>query len=213
MSKRPALPDHETMVANIVATFERASASQVERGRVWYRAANCIVSEIGLLTETPTHIVAYVLAALSPRNPWAWNVADAYAFCTAFADSQPMPTATTFKRNARNAWVALEERRYPWRGPALKVRAFVDAIMGECNAVVVDTWAARVATNGEVDYVPGVGAYRAIAAAYSDAARRVHMLPVEVQAITWLVAQSGGINRPPKSGTPSVVIAMLEDYS
>lgn len=208
--------DHATMVVNIHAARARATAAQVEAGRAWYPAASKIVSAIADATTTADHRIAHCLAALSPRNPWRWNVADAFAYAQAKVEGRTMPKATTFKRNQHAAWRALSADGQPWLTSAPKVRNFVGAILGDTGAIVIDTWAVRVATDGSKSRVATDKEYYAVAHAYREAAQALGEQPSTLQAITWLVARTegtavssraatGGI----KAGTPMWLAALV----
>jgi hypothetical protein len=205
------------MVEAIVATYRRASGAQLYDGAHWYGVARNIVDAIAAETTTDPMRIAYALAALSPRNPWAWNVADAYHFASSAASGGVMPTATTYGANRRAAWLALTSDKIPWSSTALKVRAFVAAIMGDEHSVVVDVWAMRVVTFGERSEPRTTGVYRRVAHAYTEAANVLGVTPCTAQAVTWLVAQSEGLgsarpNRHDKTckrGTPSFVRDLL----
>ena len=187
------LPPHGDMVDAIVATYRRASFAQLHDGENWYAVARNIVYTIAAETTTDPGRIACALAALSPRNPWAWSVADVYAFASSAALGGEMPTATTYGANRRTAWRALTSDGVPWTDAALKVRAFVGAIMGNEWSVVVDVWAVRVVTGGELSEAKSTGLYRRIAHAYTEAANILGVTPCTVQAVTWLVAQSEGL--------------------
>lgn len=214
---RANVGDHGDMVAAIVETYARADDAQRSAGRAWYGTAGRIVRSIATDTRNPADRVAAALAALSPRNPWRWNVADCYTFASAYAADPhgPIPSATTFSVNRGNAWLALAGDS-AWRTRAPKVRAFVAAILGDHGAVVVDTWAIRVATRGALAEVRDAE-YDHVAAAYRDAAMMVGETPSAVQAITWIVAQSEGLasarrgrhDETFKRGTPAAVIALF----
>lgn len=214
---RANVGDHADMVAAIIETYGRADDAQRSGGRAWYGSAGRMVRSIAADTLQPADRVAAALAALSPRNPWRWNVADAYAFAAAYrADPHgPIPSATTFSVNRGNAWLALAGDT-AWRTRAPKVRAFVAAILGDHGAVVVDTWAIRVATRGALTDVRDAE-YDHVAAAYRDAATMIGETPAAVQAITWLVAQSEGMassrrgrhDETFKRGTPAAVVALF----
>jgi hypothetical protein len=214
---RKELPRHRDMVANIVDTYNRATLEQRESGRRWYPLAGRIVEHIAAETRTDAVRVAYALAALSPRNPWRWNVADAYSFAEARQQGRTMPRATTFKRNQESAWLALSADTAPWCTAAPKVNAFVAAIMGNPLSVVVDVWAIRVAIQADRKTIT-LSDYVDIAEAYKDAARSIGEQPAHIQAITWLVAQTEGLathrrGRPDlsfKAGTPDLVRSMFE---
>lgn len=218
--KAGRLPSHEAMVRAIVAGHERATNAQRDAGRAWYGAAGTIVDAIADATGRPRERVALAVAALSPRNPWRWNVADAYAFAVAARDGGPRPTATTFSANADRAWQALRAADGdPWTSAAPKGRAFAAAVLGDKGAVVVDTWAMRVATDGALADVRR-GEYAAVADAYRAAAIEVGEWPVDLQAITWLVAQSEGLasrrrgrhDMTFKAGTATFVRELLGAY-
>lgn len=213
------LPTHRDMVDAIVVAYDRATDDQVVAGKCWYGDARYIVERIADATgfgDEPMR-VAYALAALSPRNPWAWNVADAYHFASAATHGGEMPTATTYGANRRAAWVALTSDKIPWSTTALKVRAFVSAIMGDELAVVVDVWAMRVVTNGAMSEAKSTKTYRNVAYAYCEAAHELGVTPSVAQAVTWLVAQAEGLgsgrrnrhDRSCKRGTPAFVRDLL----
>lgn len=187
---------HDDMVVNILRYRQAATAQQVEAGTAWYDVAGGIVQLIADQTHMDSVRVGFALSALSPRNPWRWNVADVYAYASARAEGRTMPTATTFKRNQLAAWRALD-RNIPlvdvWFTAAPKVNAFVSAIMGDHGSVVVDTWAVKVATGGALKRVANTAQYQAVARAYSEAAGTIGENAAVTQAITWLVAQTEGL--------------------
>jgi len=209
--------DHDDMVANILTYWRSASPEQHEAGVRWYplagRLAQLIADEVGISPDR----IGFAIAALSPRNPWRWNVADAYAFASAKAEGRTMPRATTFKRNWVRAWQALDTGIDPWTGTAPKVRAFVACIFGDHDAVVVDVWAVRVATGGSKSRVTDKQ-YAKVASAYRHAAEQLGELPSTVQAVTWLVAQTEGLathrvgrhDLTFKAGTPDFIRAALQ---
>jgi hypothetical protein len=210
--------DHGDMVANILATWDHASPVQREAGARWYPEAGKLAAMIADQTGIDTRRVVLTIAALSPRNPWRWNVFDAYSFAVARAEGRACPKATTFKRNWAAAWRALDPTvTEPRLTSALKVRAFVDAIMGDLDSVVVDTWAVRVATGGALRRVNGDRQYRLVAHAYNVAANLRDVPPSTMQATTWLVAQTEGLatlrtgrhDLAFKAGTPAWLQAAL----
>ncbi len=214
------LPDDATMVANILHYWDSASPVQVEAGTRRYPEAGKLATLIAEQTGIDTRRVVLAIAALSPRNPWRWNIFDAYSFAVARAEGRTCPRATTFKRNWAAAWRALDPMtENPWLTSALKVRAFVEAIMGDDLSVVVDTWAIRVATGGSWNRSPNDKVYASVAHAYVIAANLRSVAPTTMQAVTWLVAQSEGLatsrsGRPDlafKAGTPEWLKAALTE--
>ncbi len=183
----------DDMRDSILAVYDSATGDQKVAGRAWYGVAGNVVTAIADQTGIVEERIAYALAALSPRNPWRWNVADTYCFAVAAGSGGDMPSATTFKRNQRAAWRALADGGQPWLSAALKVRAFVRAVTGDADAVVVDVWAYRVAKGVSPDRAVKAGEYGPIADAYRQAAALRGESPSSMQAITWLVAQTEGL--------------------
>lgn len=177
--------------AHIRAVRAQATPADIARGRDWYRAARRIVDAIADWAGVEPDRVAAMLAALSPRNPWHWNVQDAAAFALAVSRGDPMPSATTFRANRATAY-AFGAGTGDWRTAAPKVRSFVANIMGDTEAVTVDVWAARVATGGTLASPPR-GQYAAIADAYRTVAREYGETPRDLQAITWTTAERMGL--------------------
>jgi hypothetical protein len=201
---------------NILRVWSVASPATIVDGATWYPRAGAIISALADWSGVSRQTMAAVVAALSPRNPWAWNVADAAAFARAAIDGEPMPKASTFGSNKRRAWAFLTDGT-SWKGSALKVRSFVANMTGDYDAVTVDVWAVRVATNGARDAVRSDSDYHEIETAYREASRRARVSPATMQATTWLVAQAAGtgsrrVGRPDKSlkrGTVAIVAFLL----
>ena len=61
-------------VDNILSTFDRATAAEIDAGKTWYLAANALAWEIDPMRP---YNGAGVIAALSPRLRWDKN--EAYA--------------------------------------------------------------------------------------------------------------------------------------
>jgi hypothetical protein len=186
----PLIP---TYASNIEAVLATATDEDRSQGIGWYPRAGRIVAGIAAWTGLPSDRVAAIMAALSPRNPWNWNVQDTAAFAHAIATGGDMPSATTFTVNRVTAW-RLGTGGADWRTAALKVRSFVANILGDTEAVTVDVWAIRVAQGGEYDGGSiAAGRYRAMADAYRLVAPRHGLAPCELQAVTWVTADRIGL--------------------
>ena len=77
--KRAGLPTIETLTRRILQTFDRATASDIESGAMWYAEAQALAIQLGETSGHGTERAACVLSHLSPRTPWARNVAGAIA--------------------------------------------------------------------------------------------------------------------------------------
>jgi hypothetical protein len=210
---------HADMVSNILGYWDSATPVQREAGARWYRQAGEIVRLISHQTGVEAERVGLCLSALSPRNPWRWNVFDCYSYAMAASEGRTMPSATTFKRNWLAGWRAITGDEAVWLTAAPKVRAFVAAILGDESSVVVDTWAVRVATAGQESRVNNDKAYGEVAHAYNIAANLRAVPPSTMQAVTWLVAQTEGLathrrgrhDLSFKAGTPEFIRAALQE--
>ena len=180
-------------VSAIIAEYNRATSDQLDAGRDWYPRAGRIVAQLACWAGVEPTSMGAALSALSPRNPWAWNVQDAAAFGWAARHGEPMPVATTYGANRRRAW-GFFTGSTDWQGSALKVRAFTRAIDGDGDAVVVDVWAVRVATEGRRQLVENDRDYLELAEAYREAARQLGEPSArDLQAIVWVSAQTRGL--------------------
>jgi hypothetical protein len=183
---------------SILAVFFSASQADIIEGENWYFRANLIASEIGQRYGIDQHVVAGVIAALSPNNRWSRNVTDAEALVKAFCLGEVNLKAvkvSTFNKNKDKAIRILggEDPRDVLGG--LKVRAFYECITGG-NQVCVDGHAysiwlgQRVATSSTPKISPKL--YATIAQDYHLAAQQVNQITgkqytgSQVQAITWV---------------------------
>lgn len=174
----------ETVVRRILATYDRASKSDIESGARWYDEAGDLAASLAAQHGYDVETVAGVIAALSPRTPWSRNVAGTVAL---LADQDDPPTYL-ISRNVDTALQILEGDIEGPTGP--KTAAFARNIAGDREAVTVDVWACRVASLDE-DLLSRKGAYEAVAHAYRLAARRRGVDPATMQATTWIVARNG----------------------
>lgn len=177
----------ETVVARILRTFDKASASDVESGVHWYDEAGTLASDLAATTGHSRDVCAAVISHLSPRQFWARNVASATAILSG-DDAYPGIMGRELSRalSARDdGWDDLAES---FNGP--KTRRFYLNIIGDREAVTVDVWACRVADLDETA-LGRKGAYEAVEHAYRLAARRRGVDPSTMQATTWIVARNG----------------------
>lgn len=175
------------------AVLRNARPADWGDGAEWYRVARDGVRRVSRMTGLPTETVAGVVAALSPRNRWERNTADAAALLVAHLLGGDVPPITTTRANVRAALriASGEDWRAVLKGP--KVRAFADALAGDDDAAVVDVWMARAMTGGRREEPRSAADYEDMAAALRYVARRDCAWPVAwVQATAWLVARRDG---------------------
>lgn len=175
----------ETIVRRIVATFDRATSTDIEAGARWYDEAGALAADLS--GEFSVDQCAVVIAHLSPRTTWARNVASA-TLLVKTGERYVGVIGDLYER----ALASLEfADPFDSFGPgARKTQSFARNIAGDREAVTVDVWACRVANLDETK-LSRKGAYDAVAHAYRLAARRRGVDPATMQATTWVVARGG----------------------
>lgn len=175
-------------VDRIIATYRRATPTDVEAGASWYGDAGSLALELARAGDTTAEHAATVISHLSPRTPWARNVSGAWQLI--LTGEAP----GCLQANVRRARAALSSSSPLGTLGGPKTQRFARNILGDRDAVTVDVWAARVALGERDDLdrvLRAVGAYDALEHCYRLAARRLGVDPVTVQATTWIVARNG----------------------
>jgi hypothetical protein len=182
---RVSIPsDHEVLI-RLLEAYEASSEAEVEAGRAWYRTQRAGIAHLGLEYSIDRRRVAAIVAVLSPREPWAKNLAWAEEVCRTGSHG-----AHGLLANGRKA-----ERLYEGEAPedvlgGLKVTAFDRALCGDDEAVVVDTWMlVAVGWPDGASLTPK--RYRAIATQLAEAARIAGIPAAEFQAVVWVHVRGG----------------------
>ena len=195
--KQATLIDHEKMIYNIVSVYRDADETQHAEGLLWYSDAQKAAHNIAVKYDIAVYIVVAVIAALSPNNKWSRNIVNADALIGAFirGDGLLSVKVSTYHAMKRKAWNILAARPDYDGAKAMlkgqKITSFFCDIMGEFN-VTIDGHARNIAYGERVGLTDdrtniGVREYRALQAAYEEAARRVGLMTYQLQAITWRV--------------------------
>ena len=197
MKKQITLIDHERMVHNVMACYRAADSVQVAEGLLWYSDAQKAAHNIAVKYGIAVYIVVAVISALSPNNKWSRNVINADMLIGAFlrGDGIDAVKVSTYHKMKAKAWDILAARPDYDGAKAMlkgqKITSFFCDIMGEFN-VTIDGHARNIAYDERVGLTDdrtniGVREYRALQSAYEEAARRVGLMPYQLQAITWRV--------------------------
>jgi hypothetical protein len=197
MTKQATLVDHEKMIHNIVTVLRDSDETQHAEGLLWYPNAQKAAYDIATRHGIAVYLVVAVIAALSPNNKWSRNVTNAATLIDAFlrGDGIDSVRVSTYNKMKTKAWDILAARPDYEGAKAMlkgqKITSFFMDIMGEFN-VTIDGHARNIAYGERVGLTDdrtniGVREYRALQAAYEEAARRVGLMPYQLQAITWRV--------------------------
>lgn len=189
------MPTQAAMVRRICQAYRAASPAHLAAGLGWYATARDKAERMapaGTDGSPMVDLAAGVIAALSPRCQWSTNLAWARVTVNRAHAGLSQPAVSTTS-NRDHAWrIANGEAPLSvLNGP--KVRAFYANIMGDTDAVTVDTWAVRVATGRTgkaAEWTIGTRRrYDAVADAYRRAAVILGTDPRSVQAATWVAAR------------------------
>lgn len=181
--------DLPAMTRRLLACWGDATAEDLASGIAWYSRAETAAAAMASGPVT-TRQAAGVIAALSPRNRWNVNLAQAAKVIShAVSGALDIPAVSTGDNRVK-AWnIALgADPSAPGvlGVDAPKVRAFFANITGNHDAVTVDVWAARAAEGCSIKAAPTGGRYNAIADAYRAAADAAGVTPREMQAAVWV---------------------------
>ena len=147
--------------------------------RSWYSDAArfCRVLAHGTGWDLPT--AAAVVSAFSPRERWGTNKGKAMQYACGMI---PSGLRSNVQRADRCVRMGLDGL-----GNGPKIRAFAHAMLGNADAVVIDSWMCRAA--GLRSDSPTPTEYSAIADAVRDLATEYGMRPVDMQALLWILVR------------------------
>lgn len=170
------------IVRRLATWWHRATSHHRSAGEAWYATARATIRAMAARHGVSEAIAAGVVAATSPRLPWARNLWVAEEILAGRHPSGVLP------RNLERARLILARGGPPLRilrGP--KVRAFYRALRGDPSAPVVDVWMLRAAGVGTDSPTPRI--YALISDALSRLAARVRRSVTAVQAVIWVAAR------------------------
>lgn len=173
-------PDHFTMVLNLLEHYEASG----EDGATWYRESRAFARWMQREYGTSLGKNAGIIAALSPQVQWGRNKAMA---CEVAETGWTTGQTTSNIHKAVRIWEG--ERPLSVLG-GQKVRAFYRAIMGDHEAVVLDTWMANALGWPHNSF--SQRQYERCEAALREAASRASVPPANFQAVVWTQVRGGG---------------------
>jgi hypothetical protein len=166
----------------LVAVYNSATPEQRERGRRWYPTMRRHVRKLARQHGANERQAAAVLAITSPRCQLSQNLARA---ARALA-GEPVRGFAYMDDKCAAALADADPLAY-CGGP--KVGPFAAAILGDPDALVLDTWAFAAAGVGDR---PRVAERQAVDVAYREAAATVGEPVRDFQAVVWIVARESG---------------------
>lgn len=180
------------MVDNILGYWHDATHEQRKAGAGWYPVAGEIARQVGTLAGFDAASCeqqgAGIIAALSPRIQWTYNITAARAVAIR-PYLRPSGIFTTSWSKAER--IANGEAPSQVLG-GRKVRSFYRNILGDDSVICVDVHAYTLAAGLDVPVkrLKRKGEYDRVEAAYIMAASVAGVSPATMQATTWLVRQA-----------------------
>lgn len=187
-------------MSNLHLHAARLTAHDWEQGRAWYaraheeaRALATLAHGNNLAPDARVERGAAIIAALSPQTPWARNLELARALVSG------APRLATFgasERRARAALVAEKPLEAIGGGPKSNAFARNIAYPGTSMDVTLDIWALRLVLDlGREGKVPTLTPkkYDALANEYRATAKAFGVLPLVLQAATWVHIRGAAI--------------------
>lgn len=190
---KKALPDHEEMVARVLAVYDGATKEDVLQGTVWYEDAEEVARDIAAGTSFSVEQIAGVLSAVSPRMPWGRNKTVAREIVRRYkAGAHGDFSGLGIGANIRLA-VKILQGASPESVLKNKRLAFYRNIAGDPNAVTVDVWGTRIVAGPDYDS-PG-NCYDAVVNAYAEAAEVVQLPARIMQAVVWVTYRRNALTQ------------------
>ncbi|MEU4726515.1 hypothetical protein AB0G06_43550 [Nonomuraea dietziae] len=169
----------------MVEVWESADFDQESRGRNWYRTANQLAT---MISDGNTAAGAGVIAALSANKRWTENVKLA---TRAFENGEPSGSFGDALRKAARIMAGEDpELVLPMDS---KTGHFYRCILDptDAEAICIDRHAHDIAVGeryGNRDRgLSSKARYALLADVYKRAAKRINVIPQELQAVTWVV--------------------------
>lgn len=183
--------ERETYIARIIAAWDRATADQRERGRLWYPVAHDLAR---YLADGNVRKGAGAIAALSPQKEWGLNVRMARAALSG------KPVAHIGDAMRKLAAILAGADPLDVLPASLKTGNFYRNILdpSDPDPVTIDRHAHDVAAGVPYQGMGGkdtfgnrglsnVTRYATLAHCYREAAMRLGIAPNVLQATVWLV--------------------------
>lgn len=159
----------------------------IKQGRRWYDFVNQWCWHTAHTYGVSLKIVAGIVAALSPRNRWDWNLADT----TQLLETRDKAKVHTTITNKKKALAILGGAHIEATLNGLKTINFYRCISNpkDHTAVCVDIWMWRAAFSDTTLAAKGIHPkeYARIQDAVQAVAAKYSLRPQELQAIVWIV--------------------------
>jgi hypothetical protein len=187
------LPDHKTMVKNVLYVYSTASPDDMSEGMNWYSEAFNYCKRVSEDYGIDIDRVVALVSVISPGLIWGGNLTIPEKIIDLWQRGVPVHEWQGFQcwpKNLEKAETILNGDLSVMNGP--KVNAFFRNIKGETEPVTIDRWSIRVAMDdpklggGQIE-PSGKQVYEALVNVYKEVGEIVGQEACDVQAVTWTV--------------------------
>lgn len=150
----------------------------------WYAEGRAWIAELATEHGLTPSIIAAVIAALSPQQGWAEQLAWTGRVLKAWSGGKPLPGPGLGANKAKALRILNGEDIDNVLGGD-KVRSFFANLTGDEWEVTVDRHALSIAYNGDAPEWITPKRYDLVRTAYREVALRLKQTPAAIQALTW----------------------------
>ena len=186
------------VVKNLLRYYKLCNQEEVESGKAWYPEANAFCKQLAEEYGLEVWKVAGIVASLSPQTTWTQNKIDARNFIARGGRGfmgQRDRTIKAKKILKATSGDEVYDLLSTKPGKALKTKSFYRNIClpGFCDTTTIDRHALAAATQRpdktfaltDKDGAITERQYRFLSQCYVKAARKVGLIPHEMQAVIW----------------------------
>lgn len=185
---------------NLVKLFHSIDESAKIEGLNWYATAHNFCVQLSTKYETPLNKVCAIMSALSPATNYEQNKKDTENFLKVQKGIIKGYKCTTYGQNVEKAKEiyasAIDPINFFSMKTGPKTYNFYLNVLNpkDATAVTIDRHAYAIATGKKYSGL-GKVAYEKIARKYSLAAKKLNLLPLELQAILWVDYRIKEVNK------------------
>jgi hypothetical protein len=181
---------------NLIHLYEQMTIVEKEQGMVWYQEAHDYAAHLADKYSHSQNAVCGIIAALSPSCRWERNRLEAeWLMQSNLEDFEMEPfNFTTYGQGVIKAQRIYSGEKFDWfnekTGP--KTYHFYNNILNPESPewITLDRHAYYAATGEKLINGLKIAPYRKMAEHYKKAAKKLNILPNQLQAILWLGVQN-----------------------
>lgn len=184
---------------NLIKLFHSVDESVKNEGINWYKEANQFCAQVSKKYDVPLNKVCAIMSALSPATNYEQNKKDTENFIKLQKKLIRKYKCTTYGQNVNKAKLIYLSDSDPIEFFSMKTGAktynfYLNILNPNCDkSVTIDRHAYKIATGKPYSGLTKVN-YEKIAQKYINAAKKLNLLPLELQAVLWVDYRKREVN-------------------